>query len=63
MAQTCFCRRGGLGPISLPLFQGIRFGAAVVAISFSCMVAILRYQRWMTMLDRHACRLLGSLSG
>ena len=29
MAQTCFCRRGGLGPISLPLFQGIRFGTAV----------------------------------
>ena len=35
--------QGGLGPINLPLFQGIRFGAAVAAISFSCMVATLRY--------------------
>ncbi len=24
MAQTCFSRSGGLAPISLPLFQGVR---------------------------------------
>ena len=42
MAQTCFCRSGGLGPISFPLFQGTRLGAAVIGFSFSCIVALLR---------------------
>jgi len=52
MAQTCFCRRGGLGPISLSLFQGIRFCAAVAGISFSRMVALLCNQNGTTMPDQ-----------
>jgi hypothetical protein len=37
--QTCLGRSGGLAPISLPLFQAARFGAALV--SLSCMVILL----------------------
>jgi hypothetical protein len=39
--QTCFGRSGGLAPISLPLFQGVRLGAVEAGISLSCMVSLL----------------------
>src|SRR5260370_28887706 len=37
--QTCLGRSGGLAPISLPLFQAARLGAA--SVSLSCMVILL----------------------
>jgi hypothetical protein len=40
MDQTCFCRSGGFAPVSLPLFQGTRFGSGV-AITSSCIVIVL----------------------
>src|SRR5579864_6416633 len=39
--QTCFGRSGGLAPISLPLFQAGRLGAAGAEVSSSCMVLLL----------------------
>ena len=34
---------GGFAPVSLPLFQGTRFGADVRWVSWSCMVMLLGY--------------------
>src|SRR5664279_5670586 len=44
IAQTCFCRSGGLAPVSFPLFQGIRLGADSSELALSCMVALLGYR-------------------
>src|SRR5665811_1885705 len=44
IAQTCFCRSGGLAPVSFPLFQGIRLGAGRSKLVLSCMVALLGYR-------------------
>jgi AraC-like DNA-binding protein len=35
IAQTCFCRNGGLAPISCPLFQGVRLGASGTELASS----------------------------
>ena len=35
IAQTCFCRSGGLAPISFPLFQGVRPGAGSKKLALS----------------------------
>src|SRR5664279_4924458 len=43
IAQTCFCRNGGLAPVSFPLFQGIHLGAGSSELALSCMVALLVY--------------------
>src|SRR5499427_6695424 len=42
--QTCFGRSGGFAPVSLPLFQGTRFGGAWVWIASSCIVILLGYR-------------------
>src|SRR5258708_28251229 len=42
--QTCFGRSGGFAPVSLPLFQGTRFGGVGVAITSSCIVILLDYR-------------------
>src|SRR5471030_2075369 len=44
IAQTCFCRNGGLAPVSFPLFQGIRLGADSSELALSCMVVLLGYR-------------------
>src|SRR5271169_507414 len=41
--QTCFGRKGGLAPISLPLFQGVHLLVGE-QISLSGMVVLLRYR-------------------
>jgi hypothetical protein len=41
IAQTCFGRSGGLAPMSLPLFQGVRLVAANSYASLSGMVVLL----------------------
>ena len=41
IAHTCFGRNGGLAPISLPLFQGVRRGDSKVRLSLSGMVVLL----------------------
>src|ERR1022692_4094092 len=43
IAQTCFCRNGGLAPVSFPLFQGVRLGAGSSELALSCMVVLLGY--------------------
>jgi hypothetical protein len=54
--QTCFGRRGGLAPISLPLFQGVRWLAGERFPS-SGMVVLLRYKD-----DEHAPRMQAAKS-
>jgi hypothetical protein len=49
IAQTCFCRSGGLAPISFPLFQGIRPAAGSKKLALSCMVVLLWLQRRTTL--------------
>jgi hypothetical protein len=49
IAQTCFCRSGGLAPISFPLFQGIRLGVGSEKLALSCMVVLLWLQRRTTL--------------
>jgi hypothetical protein len=44
IAQTYFCRSGGLAPISFPLFQGIRLGVGSRKFVLSCMVILLGYR-------------------
>jgi hypothetical protein len=39
----CFCLSGGMDPVSLPLFQGIRFGAAKMEFVLSSIVVLLGY--------------------
>jgi len=41
MDQTCLGRGGGFAPVTLPLFQGTRFGAVGVSFDWSCMVMLL----------------------
>jgi polar amino acid transport system substrate-binding protein len=41
--QTCFGRSGGLAPINLPLFQGVRRGAGERQSGLSGMVVVLGY--------------------
>src|SRR4029077_15485394 len=48
IAQTCFCRSGGLAPISFPLFQGVRPGAGSKNSALSCIIVLLRLQRRTT---------------
>jgi hypothetical protein len=43
--QTCFGRSGGFAPISLPLFQGVRFDTDATALSLSCMIMLLSYRK------------------
>src|SRR5215207_5854147 len=53
--QTCFGRSGGFAPVSLPLFQGTRFGSVGVAITSSCIVILLGYRHrgeWVRRLRR-----------
>src|SRR4029077_11063574 len=54
--QTCFGRRGGLAPISLPLFQGMRWLPGT-RFSLSGMVVLLRYKD-----DEHAPRMQAAKS-
>jgi hypothetical protein len=56
MAQACFGCSGGFGPISLPLFQGLRRGAtALVSLTVS-MVLLPFSRRRPSMLRRPNCR-------
>ena len=48
--QTFLGLSGGLAPVNLPLFQGMRFGALRLGLSF-CMVHLLGYGE-----DQHAAR-------
>ena len=57
IAQTCFCRSGGLDPISFPLFQGICLGAGSKNLALSCIVVLFWLQRRTTF--RYAARCLG----
>jgi hypothetical protein len=41
MAQISRTFRGGFGPVSLPLFQGVRFGRALSVLVSSDMVCLL----------------------
>ena len=51
IAQTCFCRNGGLAPVSFPLFQAFRLGAGRSVLAMSCMVALLGYRGGPACLD------------
>src|SRR5262245_63995147 len=42
-AITCFGRNGGLAPVSLPLFQGVRVRAVKTQLSLSVMILLLSY--------------------
>ena len=44
MDQTCFRRSGGLGPISLPLFRGVRLGMVRRLNALSGMALLLGYR-------------------
>src|SRR5262245_28223862 len=54
IAHTCFGRNGGLAPVSLPLFHGVRVRAVKRQLSLSAMILLLGYgaeehafpQRW-----------------
>jgi len=39
--QTCFGRSGGLAPVNLPLFQGVRLDVAGDGFSLSCIIILL----------------------
>src|SRR5271169_2652079 len=39
--QTCFGRSGGLAPVNLPLFQGVRLDVAGDDFSLSCIIILL----------------------
>ena len=54
--QTCFGRRGSIAPISLPLFQGMRWLVGA-RFSLSGMVVLLRYKD-----DEHAPRMQATKS-
>src|SRR5262245_48384104 len=43
IAHTCFGRNGGLAPVSLPLFQGVRVRAVKRQLSLSVMILLLGY--------------------
>jgi hypothetical protein len=44
MIQTCFGCSGGFGPISLPLFQGLR-GAVTALVSLTVCMVLLPFLR------------------
>src|SRR5262245_39122107 len=64
IAHTCFGRNGGLAPVSLPLFQGVRIRAVKRQLSLSVMILLLGYgavehafpQRW-------TCRIMSAFRG
>ena len=43
IAHTCFGPNGGLAPVSLPLFQGMRVRAVKSQLSLSVMILLLSY--------------------
>src|SRR4029078_4286491 len=55
IAQTCFCRSGGVAPIYLPLFQGGLLAVGMARVASSCMV------RTPLLLTRGACVLQGDV--
>src|SRR5665213_3074346 len=44
IAQTCFCRNGGLASVSFPLFQGVRLTVGGSELASYSMVALLGYR-------------------
>jgi hypothetical protein len=63
IAQTCFCRSGGLAPVSFPLFQGIRFGVGSSELALPCMAVLLGYKGGRACLARTGAEIVSAFGG